>query len=250
MKNRESRAFRVIVMLLALAMSSCVGSPPRGETVGPEKSSPPVPAPPPRGGPNGNGRPADDTAESLPPLWPTVRRGPRLRDGAQQRAAAFGREILGWKGAKFESLEPLHGPAGILASLSHVSGGAVTLTMVPLRGNPPDYRGWTVASVSAWDGGGPGMSVRVNGRRLTADFDGWPDDVSRAELIVNYRGHQVTAMVAVPPAQFDLALPFDPDVPGIVLMTFRDADGYIVTAEGTGIPAGDVVIDETPSDPS
>ena len=201
---------------------------------------------------------ASEPAAAEQPLvvWPTDDDEAPWRDDPGATAERFGREVLGWESARWEVGEPLHGPEGVHGFLTDPDGGSVDLGVIPTRGSTvtSDARGWAIAWAgaarvvkSADDGGRPlkrdlkerYLSVNIRDGRAEIGV-GWPrGDIAAAELLLTYGENQVSQIVEDRGTFFDVAIPFPTDRPGSLLILFRDADGHVVTAQGTALPAGD-----------
>ena len=171
--------------------------------------------------------------DALLPLWPIAQDSARLTSG-EEAALAFGREVLGWRDARVTDGEPTEdGRFGERLTLtSDEVGRFVDMVVVP-EGD----RSWVVT----WVGGpaDPGLSVGISGTRVLVATSRWGARTAEAELLVQYPDQGAQATVSQRPAEFETDLSMPPTNPGSVLILFRDEQGDVIGAIGTGVPAGD-----------
>ena len=181
--------------------------------------------------------PPEDAPEEADVLqvWPQSGSSGPWREDPTETAETFGREVLRWRDARVADGEPAEdGSFGERLTLtSDEVGRSVDMVVVPVADGS-----WVVTSV-----GGPtmgGLSVSINQTRVMV-ATGWFGGAATAtaELLVQYPDHGAQATVSQRPAEFETDLSVPPTKAGSVLILFRDQQGQVIGAIGTGVPAGD-----------
>jgi hypothetical protein len=178
------------------------------------------------------------------PLWPEhTAEGARAAEAQGQQpwrtdpnetALHFAREVLGWTNARSTGSRKME-----YDSASHTI--AVSITNGKTDGEVFVER-WTASYYSVSAAGSSrsaeeSFGVQVTGRRVSigiTDF-GTP----KTEVTVWYGDRLVTQTFGPKPAMAEFTLPFEPDVPAMLLILWRDGANRVVEFATAGWPAGD-----------
>ena len=177
-------------------------------------------------------------------LWPADKvEEPWARD-ASDIAEAFGREVLGWPDAELLPGEPTHGgTAQFSAPLAGgPAGSQVYVGLGPregwLREPIPPGTEWALAWVQPSGIGTSALDISVGDGRAEIRYRGRTPDAASADLVLRYGDEQVTATTTDMPPTFDVQVPFPTCRSASVLVLFRDEQGGVMGAAGTGLPPG------------
>ena len=190
-------------------------------------------------GENEPGGPSEDDSEPYG-IWPMTapesRLGyaPEVTGTAQDVALAFAVRVLEWSDAVIADAEPTEdGSNGsVFLVTSERTGGEVELRV--RAGDGPDrHVVYSVNRPARLADPEAGLGVSVQGSVARADVSPIPTGTT-ATVIFTYGEYPAEG-----PVGDDIDLTGPTQVPGAVLILFRDAEGDVVGAVGTALPAGD-----------
>ncbi|MFL5766722.1 MAG: hypothetical protein ACJ758_02625 [Actinomycetota bacterium] len=226
-RGRRRARFGVLVSV-AVVLAACSSSESPPQKVPPSAvSSPPASKPP--------SRPAGSAFEDGYAVWPqdTYRAAVAApseawRDDPNAVAAQFASTVLGWNDARIRTLR-----FGLRkANVEAIEPGVDRPLDVDLRAAPADT--WSVLNVMPHGEYLPTVHVRGTRAWIGVELDG---DAHSADVTVGYDGkdHTVTTR-RDGTVQVDLGK--KPKTSGHFLILARDADGDVVSATGSTLPAG------------
>jgi streptogramin lyase len=157
-------------------------------------------------------------------------------------AVAFADELLGWTDPQVQVMG--RGEAGGMVlhltgpeldeDLGRLPRAVVRLVLQQVPGAPDC---WWITSVGPGGGGGPRVSIDVEGRYATVGFDRLQADRVWVALAYPSVGDDKEVPATEGSVRFDLMA--NPQEPGIFLVLWKDPSGVVFEEVGVQIPAGD-----------
>jgi hypothetical protein len=212
------------VLLSAAVLTSCTSA----------SSPPPVHATRPQPAPS-SPRPGGDAFGDGYAVWPqdTIRAALQApseawRDDPNAVAAQFATHVLGWSDARIKTLR-----FGVRTARVEVSapGSDETLDM-ELRAAPSDI--WSVLNVMPHGEYLPTVAVRGRKASVGVELEG---EATSADVTVGY-GLEDKTVTTHRDGTVEIKLAGKPDTSGHFLVLARDADGNVISATGSTLPAG------------
>jgi hypothetical protein len=178
-------------------------------------------------------------------IWPSsdldllMNAGRSALSRPEQAANAFAGDQLGWHEVNIVDLQPTEDGTGSATIV--INGGTGTPTVTVIAAPVPGTGYWAVnyaSSFATTDDFAVGVSVTLDTAQpdtIHASFAG----AASAELTVRYGNDGIDLSTTVLPALWTFELGSRPDIPGGLLIRWRDATGQVVAVFGTALPPGD-----------
>lgn len=155
------------------------------------------------------------------------------RADREDTALQFARKLLRWGEPEVEEYTGgiECGEGGCVVVRNPRTGAGAVLTMAQLVGGI-----WSVRAVTADDEDETPLGLSVEGQEVTAVFE--LGGAASAEFRIGY-GARTAAHTYTATDDTPFTLGFDPEPAGYFLILFKDADGNVIRAQGSPLPAGD-----------